>query len=84
MSLAVLLIVQIQSGAFTGNGWGAQGQATLTVPLPGVAGVGFNLFARGTYMDTSVNTGGALPTNMTIRNDNFMIGAGLSTLNIRF
>jgi hypothetical protein len=79
MSFVGMPFVQYQSGAFTADGWGLQGNVAITLPIPGLQpGFGVSLFARDTYMTVSGNTGGPFSVPMDVKNNNFTAGVRLN------
>ena len=83
MSFVGMPFVQFQSGAFTADGWGLQGNAAITLPIPGLQpGFGVSLFARDTYMTVSGTTAGPFPVPMDVKNNNFTAGIRLNFSNV--
>ena len=79
MSFVGMPFVQYQSGAFTADGWGLQGNAAITFPIPGLQpGFDVSVFARDTYMTVSGNTAGPLPVPMDVKNNNFTAGVRIN------
>ena len=79
MSFVGMPFVQFQSGAFTADGWGLQGNAAITFPIPGLQpGFSVSVFARDTYMTVSGNTGGPFSVPMDVKNNNFTAGTRIN------
>ena len=75
MSLVGMPYVTFQSGAFTADGWGMQGNAAITFPVPSVnPNLSFGLFVRDTYTTVSGNTAGPGSVPMDVKNNNFTAG----------
>jgi hypothetical protein len=74
LDIAGLPIVNLQSGGLNAHGDGVQGDVRLIVPIPYLPLTG-NIFFQDTYMTVS---GTSVGVPMTVRNDNWAIGAGLS------